>query len=69
MLIDAVKGISKADTMLLQMMEGRRVPFLVVLTKADKVGPEGITKELKEVGDAISQYKYAARFVHATAIK
>ena len=53
LLIDIDVGIMDSDKMLIDMLSEAQKPFIIVLTKADKVKDENIQESLKKMGDFI----------------
>jgi len=53
LLIDIEVGIMDSDKMLINMLSETHKPFLIVLTKADKIKDKQVESTLKSIGDSI----------------
>ena len=58
-LIDARHGVKDVDHEIMKLLDRSAVPFQVVLTKADKLGPNAIKPVLAQVEDALQKHPAA----------
>ncbi|MCQ0970714.1 ribosome biogenesis GTP-binding protein YihA/YsxC [Paracoccus sp. TK19116] len=58
-LIDARHGVKDVDHEIMQLLDRSAVPFQVVLTKADKLGPNAIKPVIAQVEDALQKHPAA----------
>jgi len=68
-LIDAEHGFKETDFMLMDLLEGKNKPFMVCLTKCDKIPNKPIDKLFEESVDKIRQYKMCSPIINATSAK
>lgn len=66
-LVDAKVGLKTADEMLFTYLSELKKPFIVVLTKADKVSSAQLQRTMKEVGSRVGQEWAASPLVFATS--
>ena len=58
-LIDARHGVKDVDHEIMRLLDRAAVPFQVVLTKADKIGPTTLTATLAQVQEALQKHPAA----------
>ena len=68
-LVDAEHGLKDLDFMLYDLLENRKKPFMLTLTKCDKVNPKNIDEILKNVAEKMKKYNFCSNILNATSAK
>lgn len=58
-LIDSRHGVKDVDHEIMRLLDRSAVPFQVVLTKADKIGPQAMAATVAQVGEALQKHPAA----------
>ncbi len=68
-LIDAEHGFKDNDFMLMDLLESRQKPFMVCLTKCDKIPDKPMDELFEKSVEKIRQYQMCSPIVNATSSK
>lgn len=68
-LIDAEHGFKETDFMLFELLEKKNKPFMVCLTKCDKMPRKPLDKLFEESGEKLKQYQFCSPIINATSAK
>ena len=68
-LIDSEHGIKDVDMMLIDLLEKKMKPFIVVYTKCDKISETKMSELFKDGEQRFKQYKLSSPIIHATSVK
>lgn len=66
-LIDAEHGLKQLDTMLFDLCESKEKPFLITLTKCDKITDTKLAKLYEEISEKVKSYKFCSPIINATS--
>lgn len=58
LVIDAAEGVSQQDKRLMDMLNTRKTPFMIVVNKSDLLSPEEKTRIKKDIGEALSYWSH-----------
>ena len=68
-LIDAEHGFKETDFMLFELLESKQKPFVVCLTKCDKIPNKPITELFEESIEKIKGFKFCSPIINVTSSK
>lgn len=66
-LVDAEHGLKQLDTMLFELCESKQKPFLIALTKCDKISETKLGKLYDEISEKAKSYKFCSPIINATS--
>lgn len=66
-LVDGRHGLKPSDEEIMRLLDASAVPYQVVLTKADKVGPTGLAETVARTEAALKSHPAAFPEVHVTS--
>lgn len=67
LLIDARHGIKAADQEMMELLDGSRAPYIIVLTKADKTAPDELAALKVRIEKELGNYKVAFPVIYETS--
>ena len=68
-LVDAEHGLKDLDFMLYDLLEKRQKPFMLALTKCDKIPETKIQDCLKDTAEKMKKYHFCSTILNATSAK
>lgn len=68
-LIDAEHGFKKMDKILFDLLEKKMKPYIIVLTKCDKVKPDRIERLYEEIKKEFGKNALSSPMIHATSAR
>lgn len=69
MLIDAEHGVKQVDLMLMEMLETKMKPYVLVFTKCDKINVATQNKLIESTSDVLKDKPLAHNVLHFTSSK
>eukprot|EP00742_Colponemidia_sp_Colp-10_P007564 GILJ01008153.1.p1 GENE.GILJ01008153.1~~GILJ01008153.1.p1 ORF type:complete len:290 (-),score=13.15 GILJ01008153.1:66-896(-) len=66
-LVDIKHGVKRTDEMLFEMLDQMRIPYQLVLTKADRISPSEADATTKAVAEKFGDKPFCSPFVHTVS--
>jgi len=68
-LVDAEHGLKEVDFMLFDLLESKQKPFMLTLTKCDKVSSKKLPDVLQDTAEKMRKYSFCSNILNATSAK